>query len=267
MFLPSKKYVSQPEIAGYAEMLTDHGGIRDLIRFNRKVVELRCLDPEGDDTQVWRISTIDKKTGETADVVTCQHVVTANGPLTSPRMPEIPGMDEFQGESFHTARWDQGATLAGKRVGVIGTGASAAQVITSIVDEVEHLTVFQRTPTWCVPRNDEPTPQDIIDKFNAGGFGEELRRVDWKEDAPSTEGAVPFEALHNEEQNAAICAQIAAGIKMVVKDPELAETLTPDYPFFCKRALFIDDYYSTFNKPNVTLVDDCLLYTSPSPRD
>ena len=141
-------------------------------------------------------------------------------------------------------------------MGVIGTGASAAQVITSIVDEVEHLTVFQRTPTWCVPRNDEPTPQDIIDKFNAGGYGEELRHVDWKEDAPSTEGAVPFEALHNEEQNAAICAQIAAGIKMVVKDPELAETLTPDYPFFCKRALFIDDYYSTFNKPNVTLVDD-----------
>ena len=255
-FIPSKKYVSQPEIASYAEMLTDHGGIRDLIRFNRKVVELRCLDPEGDDTQVWRITTIDNKTGETADVVTCQHVVTANGPLTSPRMPEIPGMDEFQGESFHTARWDQSATLAGKQVGVIGTGASAAQVITSIVDEVEHLTVFQRTPTWCVPRNDEPTPQDIIDKFNAGGYGEELRRVDWKEDAPSTEGAVPFEALHNEEQNAAICAQIAAGIKMVVKDPELAETLTPNYPFFCKRALFIDDYYSTFNKPNVTLVDD-----------
>jgi cation diffusion facilitator CzcD-associated flavoprotein CzcO len=183
-------------------------------------------------------------------------VVTANGPLSSPRMPEIPGMDLFRGESFHTALWDQNADLTGRRVGIIGTGASAAQVITTIADQVEHLTVFQRTPTWCVPRNDEPTPQEIRDKFEAGGYGEELRHVEWREDAASTEGAVPFEALHNPEQNAAICAQITAGIQMQVKDPKIAELLTPDYPFFCKRALFIDDYYSTFNKPNVTLVDD-----------
>jgi cation diffusion facilitator CzcD-associated flavoprotein CzcO len=247
-FIPSKKYVSQPEIAGYAEMLTDHGGIRDKIRFSRKVVKLSY---RGESERVWVVSTIDSQTGQPAADVTCQHVVTANGPLSSPRMPEIPGMADFQGESFHTAQWNQHASLAGKRVGVVGTGASAAQVITTIADEVASLVVFQRTPTWCVPRNDGPTPPDIIEKFQAGGYSESLRHVDWKgESAPSTEGA------HNPEKNAAICAQIAAGIKLQVKDPELVRLLTPDYPFFCKRALFIDDYYTTFNKPNVTLVDD-----------
>ena len=252
-FIPSKKYVSQPEIASYAEMLTDHGGIRDKIRFSHKVVKLSYI---GTGEQVWEVTTIDPETNAPHGKVTCQHVVTANGPLTSPRLPEIPGMEAFKGESFHTARWDQNAALEGKRVGVVGTGASAAQVITTIADEVESLTVFQRTPTWCVPRNDEPTPPELKEKFLAGGYGELLRHVDWQEEGESTEGAVPFEALHNEEQNAAICAQIAAGIKMQVKDPELVELLTPDYPFFCKRALFIDDYYLAYNKPNVTLVDD-----------
>ncbi len=252
-FIPSKKYVSQEEIAGYAELLTDHTGIRDRIQFNRKVVAVNYL---GEKEAVWQVQTVDPVTGEAADVVTCQHLVTANGPLSSPRFPEITGMDSFKGESFHTAKWDQAADLKGKRVGVVGTGASAAQVITAIADEVETLTVFQRTPTWCVPRNDEPTPPELEEKFKAGGYGEELRHVEWQQDSPSTEGAVPFEALHDEERNAAICAQIAEGIKLQVKDPELAKKLTPDYPFFCKRALFIDDYYTTFNKDNVTLVDD-----------
>ncbi len=257
-FIPSKKYVSQPEIAGYAELLTDHGGVREYMRFKRKVVSLEYVGAghPGDDKKVWQVSTVDTISGEPADIVTCQHVVTANGPLSSPRLPEVPGMDTFCGKSFHTAKWDQNASLSGKRVGVIGTGASAAQVIAAIADDVDTLTVFQRTPTWCVPRNDEPTPPDLIEKFKAGGYGESLRHVEWENPAPSTEGAVPFEALHNEAQNAAICAQIAAGIKMAVKDPETARLLTPNYPFFCKRALFIDDYYTTFNKPNVTLVDD-----------
>ena len=80
--------------------------------------------------------------------------------------------------------------------------------------------------------------------------------MNWEPGRPSTEGAVPFEVLHDEDQNQAICDHIAAGIKEQVNDPELVAKLTPDYPFFCKRALFIDDYYTTYNKPNVTLVDD-----------
>ncbi|MFU8816018.1 MAG: flavin-containing monooxygenase [Pseudomonadales bacterium] len=251
-FIPSKKYVSQPEISSYAEMLTDHAGIRDKIRCHRKVVEARYLDDVG----VWQISTVDAGSGEPAEVVTCLHFVSANGPLSSPRMPEVPGMERFQGASFHTARWDRNARLAGKRVGVVGTGASAAQVITTIADEVEALLVFQRTPTWCLRRDDEPTPPELEAKFRAGGYGEQLRYVDWRHGQPPQDVPITFEALHDEAQNGAICAELAKMISADVDDPDLAKRLTPDYPFFCKRALFIDDYYSTFNKPNVTLVDD-----------
>jgi cyclohexanone monooxygenase len=253
-FIPSKKYVSQPEISDYAEMLTDHLDIREKIRFSRKVVELKYL---GDGDGVWRITTVDAETGAPAEVVTSRHVVSANGPLSSPRMPEIPGMELFKGESFHTARWDKNATLSGKRVAVVGTGASAAQVITTIADDVESLHVFQRTPTWCLRRDDEPTPPELRDKFLAGGYGERLRYVNWNNgEPPELEPLLEFDALHDEAQNAAICAQLKALIDHDVDDPELAKRLTPDYPFFCKRALFIDDYYTTFNKPHVTLIDD-----------
>jgi cation diffusion facilitator CzcD-associated flavoprotein CzcO len=253
-FIPSRKYVSQPEISGYAEMLTDHVGIRDQIRFSRKVVEVKYL---GEGESVWQVSTVDTDSGEGLETVTCRHLVSANGPLSSPRMPEISGMGKFKGESFHTAQWDRSAALAGKKVGVVGTGASAAQVIVAIADDVESLHVFQRTPTWYLRRDDEPTPPDRAAKFKAGGYGERLRYVDWNGEHPPEEPPlIPFEALHDEKQNDAICAQLAQMIQDDVDDPELAKTLTPDYPFFCKRALFIDDYYTTFNKPNVTLVHD-----------
>ena len=252
--IPSKKYVNQGEIADYAELLTDFIGMRDNIAFSRKVV---AIDYIGEGDQVWRVTTEDPNTGATADIVTCQHVVAANGPLSSPRMPEVDGMSAFMGESFHTAMWDQSASLAGKKVGVIGTGASAAQVITSIVDEVAHLTVFQRTPTWCLPRMDEPTPPDIRAKFEAGGYSESLRVTDWRGDNPPDEPPLfEFDDLHDEQKNAGICAALAAQIQKDVEDPELVKLLTPDYPFFCKRALFIDDYYTTYNKPNVTLIND-----------
>ena len=259
-FIPSKKYVSQSEISSYAEMLTDYIGVRDKIHFSRKVTKLSYIgDSSGDVAKVWQITTENTATGELADIVTCAHVVTANGPLSSPRLPEIPGMDKFKGESFHTARWDKSASLKGKKVGVIGTGASAAQVITAIVDDVESLHVFQRTATWCLPRNDEPTPPEMIEQFKAGGYSESLRRVDWKGEEPVDPDAAvafSFDSLHDEVQNKAICDMIEVGLRSAVKDQEIADKLTPDYPFFCKRALFIDDYYTTFNKPHVTLIDD-----------
>ncbi len=203
-FIPSKKYVSQPEISAYAEMMTDHVGVRDKIRFSRKVTEFKYLG-KGDD--VWQVTSVDAVSGADPQVVTCRHVVCANGPLSSPRMPEFPGIDLFKGESFHTARWDRSAKLTGKRVGVIGTGASAAQVITSIADDVKSLHVFQRTPTWCLRRDDEPTPPDFEASFRAGGYGEKLRYVDWKGEFPPVPPLIEFDDLHDETKNKAICAQ------------------------------------------------------------
>jgi cation diffusion facilitator CzcD-associated flavoprotein CzcO len=142
-FIPSKKYFSQQEIASYAELLSDHCDIREKMHFNRKVIELRCIN---DGERVWQVTT----------------------------------EDAIRGESSHTAQWDASANLKGKRMGVIGTGASAAQVITAICDDIEHLIVFQRTPTWCLPRDDEPTPPEMIERFKADGYSEALRYVDWK---------------------------------------------------------------------------------------
>ena len=251
-FIPSKKYVSQSEIADYAEMLADYCQIRDKIIFSTKVVEV-----DYQDLGEWELSTWNIAKGCSGESIRTKHVVCANGPLSSPRMPEVPGMSSFKGESFHTALWDRSADLKGKNVGIIGTGASAAQVITSICDDVDSLTVFQRTATWALPRDDEPTPPEIVKAFNDGGYSEKLRYVDWKGEFPPDPNApFTFDMLHNEEQNSAICKGIAQRIKKEVSDPVLAETLTPDYPFFCKRVLFIDDYYTTFNKPNVHLVHE-----------
>jgi len=252
-FIPSKKYVGQREIADYAELLTDHCGLREFMAFNCEVADVRLLE---DAAGRWQLTTRDPATGETAEVVTCSHVILASGPLSFPRMPEVSGMESFRGESFHTAKWDRNASLAGKRVGVIGTGASAAQVITAIAAEVQRLTVFQRTPTWCVARNDAPTPADMIEAFRAGGYGESLRRMQAQGEAQTVDVPIAFEDLHDTEKNAAVCEMIARQIREEVRDPATAKALTPEYPFFCKRALFIDDYYTTFNRDNVTLVAD-----------
>ena len=252
-FIPTKKYVTQPEISAYAESMTDYLGVRDCLRFSRKVIEAVYSEAEGG---FWQITTVDSATGKDLQTVQCRHFVSANGPLSSPRLPEFSGMDTFVGESFHTAQWDKNADLSGKRVGVVGTGASAAQVITTIVDKVKSLHVFQRTPTWALPREDEATPEDVKQKFRAGGFGELLRRAMEKGEYPPGEQFIDFDMLHDEKQNADICMQLAAGIREMVDDPKVAELLTPDYPFWCKRVLFIDDYFTTFNKKNVTLIHD-----------
>lgn len=251
-FIPSKKYVNQKEIAQYTDKLVDYCGLQSHIRFSTKVTDIQYAGP-GE----WQINTEDMQTGESALSYQACHVVSANGPLSTPRMPEVAGMARYQGETFHTAQWDYSVDLKGKKVGIIGTGASAAQVITSIADEVESLTVFQRSATWALPRDDQPTPPEIVEAFEKGGYSEGLRFVDWKGDTPvKTELPFDFDSLHHEESNAKICAWIANRIKEEVNDPALAELLTPDYPFFCKRVLFIDDYYTTYNKPNVTLIND-----------
>lgn len=253
-FIPSKKYVNQHEIADYTDQLVEYCGLQSHIRFSTKVTAVEYND---DGKGQWQIDTLDMLKGEAGPTYSAAHTVSANGPLSTPRMPEVAGMQHFKGDSFHTAQWDYDVDLKGKNVGIIGTGASAAQVITSIADDVETLTVFQRSATWALPRDDEPTSPEIVEAFEKGGYSESLRYVDWENGTPrNTEVPFTFEMLHDDEANAKICGAIAKRITHEVEDPELAKTLTPDYPFFCKRVLFIDDYYATYNKPNVYLVND-----------
>lgn len=245
-FVPSRKYVTQAEIGGYATLLADRLGIMPSIRFNARVAGARYRDASHG-LALWEVST------EAGATICTQHLVMACGPLSTPKFPEVNGMGSFTGPTFHTARWDHSVTLAGKRVGVVGTGASAAQVITTIADSVEHLYVFQRTPVWASPRNDEPTPDELRARIEGeSGYTDALRRAE----VADFDNHV-FPKLHDPAQNEELKTEVLDIIRREITDnAELRKQLTPDYPFWCKRVLFIDGYYSTFNKPNVSLVAD-----------
>jgi len=245
-FVPSRKYVTQAEIGGYATLLAEKLDVTPRICFNTRVVGARYT-ADGRGPSFWEVSTAKGMS------IHAQHLVMACGPLSTPRFPETSGMGSFHGPTFHTARWDHSVSLSGKRVGVVGTGASAAQVITTIADSVKHLFVFQRTPVWASPRNDEPTPDELRVKIEGeSGFTDALRRAE----VADFDSEV-FPKLHDPAQNEELKAEVLDIIEREIPDnAELRRQLTPDYPFWCKRVLFIDGYYSTFNKPNVSLVAD-----------
>jgi len=245
-FVPSRKYVMQAEIGGYAALLADRLGIMPSIRFNTRVVDARYREADHGPA-LWEVK------AEDGTSIYTQHLVMACGPLSTPKFPTISGMGSFPGPTFHTAKWDHSVPLAGRRVGVVGTGASAAQVITTIADSVEHLYVFQRTPVWASPRNDEPTPDELREKIlGEGGYTDALRRAEVADFDNNI-----FPKLHDPAQNEELKAEVLDIIRREIPDnAELRKQLTPDYPFWCKRVLFIDGYYSTFNKPNVSLVAD-----------
>ncbi len=142
----SRTYAPGRELKAYAEYCVDKYGIRSRIRFNTKVISTEFDEEHG----LWRVQT------DPGGEVTARFVISASGVLTVPNLPDIDGVDSFAGITMHTARWDHGQDLTGKRVAIIGTGASAVQVIPEIAPIVEHLTVFQRTPIWCFPKFDVP---------------------------------------------------------------------------------------------------------------
>ena len=144
----SRTYAPGRELKAYAEYCVDKYGIRSRIRFNTKVISTEFDEEHG----LWRVQT------DPGGEVTARFVISASGVLTVPNLPDIDGVDSFAGITMHTARWDHGQDLTGKRVAIIGTGASAVQVIPEIAPIVEHLTVFQRTPIWCFPKFDVPLP-------------------------------------------------------------------------------------------------------------
>src|SRR2546423_106733 len=147
----SRTYATQPEILAYLERCTDQYGVRAHVRTGTAIAEARW----DEHAQHWTL------TAATGDTFTADVVVSGLGMLNVPVVPDIPGAGRFRGRSFHSSRWDHSKALAGERVGSIGTGASAIQYVPAIAPEVEHLTVFQRTPIWITPRMDNAfTPED-----------------------------------------------------------------------------------------------------------
>ena len=231
------QYARQPEIRAYLGRVADRFGVTPRIRFRHDVRAARW----DAGAARWHLDT--SGGAYTADVL-----VAAPGALAAPRIPAIPGLDTFAGHAMHTARWDPGVVIDGRRVAVVGTGASAIQVIPAVQPRVAHLTVFQRTPAWVIPRRDAPIGEAARRRFRRRpGVQRALRRAlfGYHETSglPFRTPALtrPVEALARWRMHAQI------------SDPALRRRLTPDFRLGCKRILLSDDYYPALARPNVTV--------------
>lgn len=195
---------------------------------------------------VWRIETGGDQPGE----VVADALVLACGRLTEPAIPRIAGLENFPGPLFHSARWDHSADLAGARVGIVGTGASAIQIVPELARTAAHITLFQRTPAWIVPRGGDSYSDTDRARFAATPQALEALRADLY-----AEGEARFASRAGDSAAAAEAEAVArAHLERQVADPVLRAALTPDYAFGCKRVLLSDDFYPTVASDAVTLV-------------
>src|SRR5580700_962237 len=228
------------EMQGYIRELMDNFELAPRFRGGDGAQSARW----DDDRNRWRIRT------ERGIEFEADAMVAALGQLNRPKLPEIEGSGDFNGPAFHSARWDHSVSLEGKRVGVIGCAASAVQLIPEVAKVAGHLTVFQRSPNWMLPRLDhEITPEDM-DLLITAPHVAALTREQLYQNADYLFWQV---FSWTPQGRAAFTRQAMMHLEAQVSDPELRRKLTPDYPIGCRRILFADDYYPTLLRPNVTL--------------
>jgi len=272
----SEHFAGQPETLRYCRYVADKFDLRRDIQFKSRVTAAIYQE----ETRSWRIAL------EDGSEHSCRFLVTAIGPLSTPTLPRIEGRDSFEGESFHTARWPkEPVDFAGKRVAVIGTGATGVQTIQTIASEVGHLTVFQRTPNWCAPLHNGKIDAATQAKIKAG-YGEIFARCQETFacfiHTPDPRGAFEvsdeereafYEKLYGERgfgiwqgnfrdilidraANATISDFVARKIRERVRDQKVAEKLIPKNHGFGTRRLPLETfYYEVYNRDNVELVD------------
>lgn len=240
----SRTYAPGNELRAYAEHCVDKYGLREKIQFNTKVLAATF----DDDENLWRIEL------DTPRVVTTRFLVNACGVLITPKLPDIDGVDSFAGQTMHTARWDHGQDLNGKRVAIIGTGASAVQVIPEIAPIVERLTVFQRTPIWCFPKFDVPLSPGIRRMMRLPG-GHAVQRLLSQAYVELT-FALPAQYFTVNPMAKGMDKVGKSYLRKQVDDPVVRDKLTPRYDVGCKRPGFHNTYLSTFNRDNVELVTE-----------
>ena len=239
----SLAYSLQGEIRDYVEQTARRFGVSGHVRLNTAITEARF-----DETAlVWVLATAD---GET---FRARHVISAAGPLRVPNIPAIPGMDEFAGPVFHSARWRHDVELAGKTIAMIGSAASAVQIAPAIAGEVGHLHIFQRTPNYIVPRRQKRYSAAQKARWRRFPVLLRLRRA-WMR---ISRDVFSFRAFRKNSLLSRLFARNALRhMREIIHDPDLRKKLTPDYPLGCKRILLSDDYYQTLLRPNVSLVTD-----------
>ncbi|MDH4481332.1 MAG: NAD(P)/FAD-dependent oxidoreductase, partial [Rhodoferax sp.] len=236
----SRFFAQQSEIKDYTKNTAEKFGIADRVRLQHELLEARWVDAQ----KLWRLKT-------NAGVYWAQFVIMASGPMHVPVLPKIKGMDTFTGMHFHSARWNHGYELRGKRVAVIGSGASAIQFVPHIAPLVERLTLFQRTAPWVLPKFDPPISarwQGLFQKFP------------WVQRLLRTTLYLQFELLNASLNYPALLKRIQAqGVKNIargVKDPALRAQLLPNYSVGCKRILLSNTWYRALAQSHVQVVPD-----------
>ena len=275
----TEKFAAQPELLRYVNFVADRLDLRRDVKFDTRVVSAEF----DDETNLWTLKT------DQEDVASALYCIMATGSLSMPYKPPFPGLEDFRGEWYHTATWPhKEVDFSGKRVGIIGTGSTGIQAIPVVAAEAKHLTVFQRTPQYTTPARNRPIAPDEQRAFNE-------HRAEWHEvvqytfsamtgfpmptkshleDTPEErrayfeerweEGGMPQSMLAtykgvnaDQEANDVVADFVRDKIHEIVKDPKIAQLLSPpkDLPIGSKRPPIDTDYYETFNRDNVALVD------------
>ncbi len=237
----SHLYPPQREILDYLRNCAKRYGILPHIRWNSELQEAVWNEQE----QCWHLTTASGK-------LTADFLILGNGPLSEPSLPSIPGIEQFEGTIFHSAQWRHDYNLTGKRVAVIGTGASAIQFVPQIQPQVDHLSLFLRTPPWIVPRLDHPISARQQRLYRLFPFTQWLPRLRiYLRQELLALGFIHRPAIMERGMQAA-----RQHLERQVPDPELRAKLTPHYAMGCKRILVSDDFYPALSRPNVEVISD-----------
>ncbi|MFC0445552.1 flavin-containing monooxygenase [Pseudidiomarina halophila] len=236
----SQMFAEQPELEAYTHHVLSKHQLANKVRLRCNVTELRWLP----DRLCWQVTT-------NQETYFARSVISAQGPLSNPLIPEFPGRETYQGKSFHTNQWDHSFDYSGKRVAIIGSGASAAQVIPAIADKVAELHVFQRTPHWVMPRPDRKFAPWFQRLLGVNVFYQMLRKsiywaLEWRVLAFKYSKTLMKLFAEREARN---------HLRKQIPDPELRRQLTPDYMIGCKRIIVSNTLYPALARDNVTLHD------------
>jgi cation diffusion facilitator CzcD-associated flavoprotein CzcO len=244
----SRVFAPGAELRDYANDMVGKYGLREKLRLNTTIISAK-LD---EINSLWRL------TADGGTEITARFIVLAVGGLERPKMPDIPGLDNFGGTLMHTALWDHDVQLAGKRVAIIGTGATSLQVVPAIVDEVEHLTVFQRTPIWVFPKLDTEVNSAARWIMGRKRIRSAIRLVGTVATEVGMSGMLMGPQWLTDTSRRMLEAPARRWMRSQVHDRVTREKLIPRYGLGCKRPSMSNDYLRTFNRSDVALVTDSI---------